>query len=241
MRSLITFPLMIAAFGLCVFQIDAQENPPKPDPPNPSPAPSAKPTPGKEAPKKPGPSRIGSGNQYFIEKLQKLNGDMEELMGAYNLQIRKMEALERQVKNLQAANENLKRENALRFASNKDIDELATKLMKLDNNLRNDLKLTNKQIDEILKTVEKIAASPVPSPTPTRNNPPPANFKAREHVVRSGEFLSTILAAYNTAFKEEGLKGRVSQGQVLKANPGMKADRLLAGQKLLIPLPGQIK
>ena len=162
---------------------------------------------------------------------------MEELMGAYNLQIRKMEALEAQVKTLQTANDNLKRENALRFASNKDIEELASKLMELDNNLRNDLKLTNKQIDEILKAVEKIADKP----TPTRNNPAPANFQAREHVVQSGEFLSTILSAYNTAFKAEGLKGRVSQSQVLKANPGMKADKLLAGQKLLIPLPGEIK
>ena len=92
-----------------------------------------------------------------------------------------------------------------------------------------------------LKTVEKIANSPVPAPPPTRTNPAPPKFKAREHVVQSGEFLSTILAAYNAAFKKEGLKGRVSQSQVLKANPGMKADRLLAGQKLLIPEPGQLK
>ena len=232
---------MIAALGLCVFQINAQEDPPKPVSPNPTTTPSTKPTPEKETPKKPAPSRTGSGNQYFMEKLQKLNGDMEELMGAYNLQIRKMMALENEMKSLRLANEDLKRENALRYASNKDIDELASKLMALDNNLRNDLKLTNRQIDEILKTVEKIVDSPVPSPTPTRNNPPPVKFKAREHVVRSGEFLSTILAAYNTAFKTEGLKGRVSQSQVLKANPGMKADRLLAGQRLLIPLPGQIK
>jgi len=166
---------------------------------------------------------------------------MEELKGAYNLQIRKMMTLGEEVKNLRVANENLKRENALRFASNKDIDELAAKLTQLDKNRRNDLEITNKQIDEVLKIVQKLANAPVPTPAPTRNNPPPPKFKAREHVVQPGEFLSTILAAYNTAFKEEGLKGRVSQSQVLKANPGMKADRLLVGQKLLIPEPGQIK
>ena len=59
--------------------------------------------------------------------------------------------------------------------------------------------------------------------------------------MQPGEFLSTILEAYNSAFKAEGLSGRVTQSQVLKANPGMNADRLLVGQKLLIPLPGQIK
>ena len=238
---MITSPLVIATFCLYLFDINAQENPPILNTPKPATIPPKKPAPEKEAPKTPTPSRTGMGNQYFIEKLQKLNGDMEQLMGAYNLQIRKMEALEAQVKNLQTANENLKRENALRFASNKDIEELASKLMKLDNNLRNDLKLTNQQIDEILKTVQKIANSPAPTSPPTHNNPAPANFQAREHVVQSGEFLSTILSAYNTAFKEEGLKGHVSQSQVLKANPGMKADRLLVGQKLLIPLPGEIK
>ena len=233
-------PLVIATFCLSLLDTNAQENPPILKTPKPA-APANKPAPEKKTPKTPPPSRIGVGDQYFIEKLQKLSGDMEQLMGAYNLQIRKMEALEAQVKNLQMANENLKRENVLRFASNKDIEELASKLMKLDNNLRNDLKLTNQQIDVILETVQKIANNPAPSPPSTHTNPAPANFQAREHVVQSGEFLSTILSAYNTAFKEEGLKGRVSQSQVLKANPGIKADRLLVGQKLLIPLPGEIK
>ena len=240
MRSMTVSPLVIATLCLSLLDTNAQENPPILKTPKPA-APANKPAPEKKTPKTPPSSRTGVGDQYFIEKLQKLSGDMEQLMGAYNLQIRKMEALEAQVKNLQMANENLKRENVLRFASNKDIEELASKLMKLDNNLRNDLKLTNQQIDVILETVQKIANNPAPSPPPTHTNPAPANFQAREHVVQSGEFLSTILSAYNTAFKEEGLKGRVSQSQVLKANPGIKADRLLVGQKLLIPLPGEIK
>ena len=143
MRSMTASPLVIATFCLHLLDINAQENPPILKTPKPAAIPAKKPVPGKEDPKTPPPSRTGVGNQYFIEKLQKLNGDLEQLMGAYNLQIRKMEALEAQVKNLQTANENLKRENALRFASNKDIEELASKLMKLDNNLRNDLKLTN--------------------------------------------------------------------------------------------------
>mgnify|MGYP003309273515 CR=1 FL=1 len=58
------------------------------------------------------------------------------------------------------ANETLKRENALRFASNKSIDELAAKIMELDKNRLNDLDVTNKQIDAILKTVKKLAAVP---------------------------------------------------------------------------------
>ena len=241
MRSLINFQAIIATFALGMLSTSAQENPPKPSTPNPTPTPTQKNTSKNGELKKPLPSTATSGNKYFIEQISQLRAEMEELKGAYNLQIRKMMALENGMKSLRAANENLKRENALRFASNKDIDELANKLKELDKNRRNDLDLTNKQIDEILKIVKKLANTPVPTPTPTRNNPTPANFKAREHIVQTGEFLSTILSAYNAAFKTEGLKGRVSQSQVLKANPGMKPDRLLVGQKLLIPEPGQIK
>lgn len=236
MRSLIKFSAMFTAFCLGSFIVTAQENPPKPSPVTPQ-----KNTPKKDGQKKPTSSTTEPENKYFLEQIRQLRGGLEELKGAYNLQIRKMMALEQEVKTLRSANENLKRDSALRFASNKDIDELATKLMEMDKNRRNDLQITNKQIDEILKTVEKLAATPVPAAPQIRNNPPPAKFKAREHVVQSGEFLSTILQAYNSAFKAEGLSGRVSQDQVLKANPGMKADRLLAGQKLLIPLPGEIK
>ncbi|SVD77167.1 uncharacterized protein METZ01_LOCUS430021 [marine metagenome] len=236
MRSLIKFSAMFTAFCLSSFIVTAQENPPKP-----STVPPQKNTPKKGGQKKPTSSTAGSENKYFLEQIRQLRGGLEELKGAYNLQIRKMMTLEQEMKTLRSANENLKRESALRFASNKDIDELAAKLMEMDKNRRNDLQITNKQIDEILKIVTKLATSPVPAVPPIRNNPPPAKFKAREHVVQPGEFLSTILEAYNSAFKAEGLSGRVTQSQVLKANPGMNADRLLVGQKLLIPLPGQIK
>ena len=241
MRSLIKFSAMFTAFCLGSFIVTAQENPPKPDSPKPSPVPPQKNTPKNGGQKKPTSSTTEPENKYFLEQIRQLRGGLEELKGAYNLQIRKMMALEQEVKTLRSANENLKRDSALRFASNKDIDELATKLMEVDKNRRNDLQITNKQIDEILKIVKKLATAPVPAAPPIRNNPPPAKFKAREHVVQPGEFLSTILEAYNSAFKEQGLSGRVTQGQVLKANPGMKADRLLVGQKLLIPLPGEIK
>ena len=92
--------------------------------------------------------------------------------------------------------------------------------------------------------MKKLAAAPVAPPTQPRygtDNLPPAKFKFRENTVQAGEFLSTILEAYNSAFKDEGLKGRVTQSQVLKANPGLKANRLLIGQKLRIPEPGEIK
>jgi LysM repeat protein len=66
------------------------------------------------------------------------------------------------------------------------------------------------------------------------------DFKFNTHKVQTGEFLGTIIIAYNRAYKDEGL-GIVTQSQVLKANPGLNPNRLLIGQKIKIPLPGEIK
>ena len=246
MRSQLKITTWITVVGFGAFLIAAQETPPTPEPPGsakskpknaskPGKAPKTKKTP----PATPGTT--GS-DRYFLEQIRQLRGEMEELKGAYNLQIRKVMALETEVRTLRTANETLKRENALKFASNKSIDELAAKIMELDKNRLNDLDVTNKQIDAILQTVKKLAAAPPATPRHNGStNPAPADFKAREHVVQSGEFLSTILEAYNAAFKAEGLSGRVTQSQVLKANPGLDPNRLLVRQKLLIPLPGEIK
>ena len=220
-------------FGLIVSVVCAQETPaPKETAPPETPKPAAPPkvTPSNNKP-----------NDYIVEQLRQLRGEIKDLQEAYTQQLRKAAELEAEVKQLRTANEAFKREMALKFASNKDIDELAKKLMELDKNRRNDVAVTNQQIDAILKIVTKPAATPIQPRNPGGGDvPPPPNIKFREHVVKAGEFLSTIQEAYNKAFKVEGLKGRVTQNQILKANPGLKANRLLIGQKIRIPLPGEI-
>ena len=233
MRSDVKFPAMII-LGLGVAVVCAQETPaPKETAPPKTPKPA---TPAKVTPRNTVQSR------YFEEQFRQLRGEIEGIKEAYDLQLRKAVTLEAEVNQLRTANETFKRELALKFASNKDIDELAKKLTELDENRRNDLDVTNKQIDKILEIVKKLTVTPVqPRNISEESDPPPANFKFRQHVVQAGEFLSTILEAYNKAFKDEGLKGRVTQSQILKANSGLKANRLLIGQKLRIPLPGEIK
>jgi len=217
-----------------VSDVVCAQEPPAPkkvDPPEtPKPVPPAKVTPDKTAQ-----------GRYFEEQFRQLRGEIEGIKEAYDLQLRKAVMLEAEVERLRTANENFKRDLALKFASNKDIDELAKKLMELDKNRRNDVAVTNQQIDAILKIVTKLAAAPVQPSNPGGGNvPPPPNIKFREHVVKAGEFLSTIQEAYNKAFKDEGLEGRVTQSQILKANPGLKANRLLIDQIIRIPLPGEI-
>ena len=113
-------------------------------------------------------------------------------------------ALETEVRTLRTANETLKRENALKFASNKSIDELAAKIMELDKNRLNDLDITNKQIDSSIRTVKELAPRLPPPHGTTAALILRQPTSRREHVVQSGEFLSTILEATTPPSRPRG-------------------------------------
>ena len=68
-----------------------------------------------------------------------MRAEIEELKNAYNLQIRKGQALEAEVKRMRAENAAFQRKLALKFASAKDITDLAGKIRELDQNRRNDM------------------------------------------------------------------------------------------------------
>jgi TolA-binding protein len=59
-----------------------------------------------------------------------------------------------------------------------------------------------------------------------------------EYVVKEGELLSEIVAAYNAEYKKKGL-GTIRLDQVVAANPGLRPDRIYAGKKILIPKPAK--
>ena len=240
MRSEFRFPVWMMALACSAVVGSAQENPPaQPGDTTPKPeTPAAPPKPKPETKPAPNPAQ----NRFLEEQVRLIRTEMAALQEAYMVQARKVAAQDAELRAMRAANEELKRSLALKFASNKDIDELAKQLTQLDKNRMNDVKVLNGQIDKVLALIEKLAKAPVTQPrNPGNTTPPPRNFKFREHQVEAGQFLSTILAAYNSAFKSEGLSGRVTQTQVLKANPGMNPNRLLINQKIRIPLPGEIK
>ena len=53
-------------------------------------------------------------------------------------------------------------------------------------------------------------------------------------MIQSGDTLDAIVQAY----KEKNIK--VTVAQILKANPGLKAERLRVGQKIFIPAPAAL-
>jgi LysM repeat protein len=168
-----------------------------------------------------------------------LRGEIDELKGAHALQQQQTDKLKTQVKTLTDENQKLNRRLAGKFATAEEMEAMRAALKELDANRLQDRAIVQKALADLGKLIQKVAqqkaATVEPAPRVVARD-----FKFNTHKVETGEFLSNIIVAYNRAYKEEGL-GTVTQSQVLKANPGLNPNRLLVGQKIKIPLPGEIK
>ena len=229
MRSDIRFPvLMLGVVAVFAF---AQ------DPPVPAPAPIPNPPVEKPAPKATPPA----GTVYYAEQFRRLRGEIEELKGAHALQQEQSDKLKKKIKFLTDENQKLNRRLSSNIATADEVKALQIALKEMDANRLKDRAIFQKALGDLGKLIQKVAqqkaAAPLVDPTPRAVA---KNFKFNTHKVETGEFLGTIIIAYNRAYKEEGL-GTVTQSQVLKANPGLNPNRLLVGQKIKIPLPGEIK
>lgn len=230
MRSDIRFSiLMLGAVAAFAF---AQ------DPPAPIPAPPAK-EPTQEIKPAPVAAPIGAQARFYAEQFRRLRGEIDELKGAHALQQQQTDKLKTQVKTLTDENQKLNRRLAGKFATAEEMEAMRAALKELDANRLQDRAIVQKALADLGKLIQKVAqqkaATVEPAPRVVARD-----FKFNTHKVETGEFLSNIIVAYNRAYKEEGL-GTVTQSQVLKANPGLNPNRLLVGQKIKIPLPGEIK
>lgn len=168
------------------------------------------------------------------ERLNKLSGQIEDLLAAAAKQDKRFSALEKEL-------ELVREQAALRsgnYASQEDLRKLAEKLQEIDQKRVADN-------ERIVKEFEKLGKAPAggskPRPgkqqTPV-DDPPKGGSNAGggadkgfEHVIAPGDTLSTIAQAY----REKGVK--VTSEQILKANPGLKEKSLQPGQKIFIPSP----
>jgi TolA-binding protein len=230
MRSDIRFSiLMLGAVAIFAF---AQ------NPPAPIPAPPAK-EPTQEIKPAPVAAPIGAQARFYAEQFRRLRGEIDELKGAHALQQQQTDKLKTQVKTLTDENQKLNRRLAGKFATAEEMEAMRAALKELDANRLQDRAIVQKALADLGKLIQKVAQQKAvtvePAPRVVARD-----FKFNTHKVETGEFLSNIIVAYNRAYKEEGL-GTVTQSQVLKANPGLNPNRLLVGQKIKIPLPGEIK
>jgi LysM repeat protein len=166
------------------------------------------------------------------ERYKRLAATVEDLRDAYSLQQKRLGALADELHRLRGENSQLLKAQR-DFATKDDLKKLIEKVQEVDHKRSAD----NKAILEELQKLGKVAAAPVePKAPPVVQAPKEMTGEFYPHIVKPGESLSAIIATYNATFKELG-KANVTQAQILKANPKLNPNKILAGQEILIPAP----
>jgi len=118
------------------------------------------------------------------------------------------------------------------YATVEDLKALAASVRDVDSKRVEDFKKVHLQLLEISKAVTAVASKPpkVVNPEPTSVDSPKKGF---EYKVAQGDTLSLIAQAY----REKNIK--VSVEQILKANPGLKPEKMRVGDVIFIPEPAR--
>jgi septal ring factor EnvC (AmiA/AmiB activator) len=168
------------------------------------------------------------------ERLNRLSGQIEDLIAGQKAQQKRISELAREIESLR---DQSARPNAS-YASQDDLRRVAKAVEEVDRKriddfekVRSDLLNLAKSINKTLATGKKAAVtSSVPATDPATPTRPEKGF---EYVVKEGDTLSTIVQAY----RDQNVK--VTVDQVLKANPGLEPKRLVVGKTIFIPAPKQ--
>jgi hypothetical protein len=170
---------------------------------------------------------------------------VDDLTAANQLLQKRIADLEGQLRTVQDA-QSQPNTNAV---DRSELRDLAEKVKEIDQKRQDDKDLILKQISDLAKLPPPAASSPkrkhdtsadtaAPADTGAADTAPAdsKNYEGYEHVVKAGETLSAIVAAYN---KEEGLHLTVSQVLKHPLNAKIKPEKLLVGQKVFIPAPAK--
>ncbi len=166
------------------------------------------------------------------ERLDKLTGQIEDLLAARAEQDKRITALAAQLSELR---EQSTKPNA-NYASQEDLKRLAEAVREVDRKRLEDYDKIHADLLKLGKTLS------VPAPPPKRpvettplagdagsSTKAGGDEKGFEYVVQKGDTLSIIVQAY----REKNVK--VTVEQIVKANPGLVPEKLRVGQKIFIP------
>jgi LysM repeat protein len=166
------------------------------------------------------------------ERLDKLSGRIEDLIAA-------QEALKKQITEMSRELENVRELSGkpnTSYARQEDLNLLEKAIKEVDRKRVDDAEKIQTQLLNLRKVLEapppQTKKSSVTTPkeaSGTGSSSKPEN--GFEYTVKSGDTLDAIALGC----KEKNIK--VTVAQILKANPGLKAERLKVGQKIFIPAP----
>jgi hypothetical protein len=163
--------------------------------------------------------------QEFTQRYERLSGLVEDLMDSQAALNKRVDALATEVREVRATTAGLP-PNAVTQEQLRDAVE-ALRVAINQQQAEQGRKITG-ELEQLRKLLDRAAPS---SPPPTRDTTPKEGY---DYTINPGDTVSAIVEAYRAA----GVKG-LSVDMVLKANQGLKPERLIPGKKIFIPDPGK--
>jgi LysM repeat protein len=170
------------------------------------------------------------------QQIDKLYGQIQDLIEAQAAQTKRIEALEKQVSDL---GDKLNQPAAAGdSASADDLKKLAAQVQEIDKKRQADNDLILKQIEKLGKvsggSTGHKSSPTVSTATSTDNSTTPSASgpqKGYDYTIAANDTVSAIAKAY----RAQGVK--VTSAQILAANPGLNPNSLIVGKKIFIPDP----
>jgi nucleoid-associated protein YgaU len=162
------------------------------------------------------------------ERLNRITGQIEDLIAGQKAQQKQISELMREVEALREASS----KPTGNFAAQEDVKHLAEAIKEVDRKRLDDSEKTRTELLNLRKVLE----TPVVAKRPSAAEKPKekegsSGEKGFDYVIKSGDTLSVIVQAY----AKENIK--VTTDQIVKANPGLNPNKLRPGQKIWIPAP----
>jgi chromosome segregation ATPase len=165
------------------------------------------------------------------ERLNKLAGQLEDVRSNQESLARKVEALARDIDTLRGQME----KPSGNYASDDDLKRLAEAVKEIDRKRLDDYEKIRLELKNLGKSLAaptpRVKTTPASTPDNSTSDKPNTPDKGFYYEVKKGDTLSIIVQAY----RDNNIK--VTTDQILKANPGLKAEKLRVGQKIFIPAP----
>jgi LysM repeat protein len=171
------------------------------------------------------------------QQIDKLSGQVQDLMDAQVAQGKRIEVLEKEIGDLQGqANQ-----PAANTANSDDLKKLAEQVQEIDKKRQEDNDRVLKELERLEKSLGASSShrsppnittdiTPISGHSTTSTSGPQNGY---DYTIQRGDTLLAIAKAY----RAQGIK--VTTDQILKANPGLDAKNMKVGQKIFIPAPAQ--
>lgn len=168
------------------------------------------------------------------ERLNKLSGQIEDLIAGQKEQKARFASLAKEV---EALREQMSKPTG-NYAAQEDLKRLADNIKEVDRKRIEDNEKVRSELMKLAKIASSSSSSP-PKKSGTSTADVPTSQKSAgpetgyEYTIQKNDTLSLIVQAY----REKNIK--VTTDQILKANPTLKPNQLRVGQKIFIPAPGK--